>query len=67
MRFLLLAVIIVGAIIIAIPIAIFGTIGFLWRVFTSWARPKRPIVSENIRRTATAASAHIAGLHRPKS
>ena len=64
---LLLAAIVVGAIIIAIPISIFGTAGFLWRVFTSWASPKRPVVSENIRRSATAAAARIAGLTRPKS
>jgi hypothetical protein len=63
---LLLAAIVVGAIIIAIPISIFGVIGVLWRVFTSWARPKRPVVSENIRRSATAAAARIAGLTRPK-
>jgi hypothetical protein len=64
---LLLAAIAVGAIIIAIPIFIFGTIAVLWRVFISWASPKRPVVSENIRRSATAAAARIAGLSRPKS
>jgi hypothetical protein len=47
------AVIVVGAIVIAIPIFIFGSIRALWSVvwddFTSLARPRKPVVSEKIR------------------
>ena len=52
------ATIVLGAIILAIPVFIFGVIGILWRVFTSWARP---IASERIRRSAESAGARIVG------
>ena len=59
------AVIVVGAIVIAIPIFIFGSIRALWSLvwndFTSWARQRKPVVSENIRRLAESAEARIAG------
>ena len=59
------AVIVVGAIVIAIPIFIFDSIRALWSVvwddFTSLARPGKPVVSEKIRRLAESAEARIAG------
>src|SRR5262249_48825648 len=59
---LLLAPIVVGAIAIAVPVAIFGIIGVLWRAFKSWVRPNRPVVSEKIRRSVAAVGSHIAGV-----
>ena len=48
------AVIVVGAIVIAIPIFIFGSIRALWSAvwddFTSWAGLRKPVVLENISR-----------------
>ena len=55
---LVVPAIVVGAIILAIPVFIFGFIGVLWGLFTSWARP---IASEKIRRSAESAGARIAG------
>jgi hypothetical protein len=52
------ATIVLGAIILAIPVFIFGAIGILWGIFTSWARP---IASERIRRSAESAGARIVG------
>ena len=48
------AVIVVGAIVIAIPIFIFGSIRALWSLvwddFTSWAGLRKPVVFEKISR-----------------
>jgi hypothetical protein len=48
------AVIVVGAIVIAIPIFIFGSIRALWSLvwddFTSWAGLRKPVVLEKISR-----------------
>jgi hypothetical protein len=55
---LVVAGIVVGAIILAIPIFIFSFIGVLWGVFTFWARP---VAAEKIRRSAESAGARIAG------
>ena len=59
------AVIVVGAIVIAIPIFSFGSIRALWSLvwddFTSWAGLRKPVVSEKIRRLAESAEARIAG------
>ena len=55
---LVVAAIVVGAIILAIPIFIFSFIGVLLGVFTFWARP---IAAEKIRRSAESAGARIAG------
>jgi hypothetical protein len=59
---LLLAPIVVGAIAIAVPVAIFGITGVLWRAFKSWAGPNRPVVSEKIRRSVAAVGSRIAGV-----
>ena len=53
------AVIVVGAIVIAIPIFIFGSIRALWSAV--WAGLRKPVVSEKIRRLAESAEARIAG------
>jgi hypothetical protein len=59
------AAIVVGAIVLAIPISIFGLIRIfwsgLWGEFISWARPRKPFVVERIRRWAEATEAHIVG------
>jgi hypothetical protein len=48
---LAIAVIVVGAIVLAIPIFIFSLTRVLWSAlsddFTSWARPRKPIVAKN--------------------
>ncbi|MGA8559022.1 MAG: hypothetical protein WB685_06280 [Pseudolabrys sp.] len=50
------AAIVVGAIVIAIPIFIFGSIRALWSAvwddFTSWAGLRKPVVLEKISRLA---------------
>jgi len=46
------ALIVVGAIIIAIPIIIFGRIRVLWGVLTFWAKPRRSVVSERLAKAA---------------
>jgi hypothetical protein len=65
---LAVAAIVVGAIVLAIPISIFGLIRILWSglwdEFISWARPRKPIVAERIRRWAEATEAHIVGQSR---
>jgi len=62
---LFVAAIVVGAIVLAIPISIFCLIrvlwSSLWHEFISWARPRKPIVAERIRRWAEATEAHIVG------
>jgi hypothetical protein len=58
---LVVAVIVVGAIVLAIPIFIFGLIRVLWDELISWATPRKPIVAERIRRWAEATEAHIVG------
>ena len=62
---LVVGVIVVGAIVVAIPISIFGLIRALWSAlwddFISWARPRKPIVAKRIRRWAEATEAYIVG------
>jgi len=62
---LVVAAIVVGAMVLAIPISIFGLIRVLWSrlwdEFISWARPRKPIVADRIRRWAEATEAHIVG------
>ena len=62
---LVVAAIVVGAVVLAIPISIFGLIRMLGSglcdEFISWARPRKPIVAERIRRWAEATEAHIVG------
>jgi hypothetical protein len=53
--------IVVGAIVIAIPIAILGLIRVIWEVGISLATPRAPIVAERMRQLAEAAEAHISG------
>jgi len=59
------AAIVVGAIVLAIPISIFGLIRVfwsrLWDEFMSWVGPRKPFVVEKIRRWAEATEAHIVG------
>ena len=59
------AAIVVGAIVLTIPISIFGLIRVLWSSlwddFSSWARLKKPVVAQRMRRWAEATEAHIVG------
>jgi hypothetical protein len=56
-----IAFIVVGAIIIAIPVFIFGVIRLVWDVAISLAAPRAPIAAKKIRQVAAAAEAHISG------
>lgn len=58
---LLVAVIVVGAIVTAIPVFICGLIRVLWNAFITWARPRKPVVAEIIWQLAEAAEARIVG------
>ena len=58
---LVVAVIVVGAIVTAIPVFICGLIRVLWNAFASWARPRKPAIAEIIWRLAEAAEARIVG------
>lgn len=60
------AVIAVGAIMLAVPIFIFGLVRIVWSVlwsdFTSWARPRKPVVAKTMRRWAETTEARIVDL-----
>lgn len=58
---IIVAAILAGAIIIAIPIAILGVIKVLWDFGISLATPKAPVVAEKIRQLAEAAETRISG------
>jgi len=62
---LVVAVIVAGAIVLAIPISIVGLIRSLWSIlrddFMSWAKVRKPIVAKRITRWAEATEAHIVG------
>jgi len=58
---IIVAAIVAGAIIIAIPIAILGVIKVLWDFSISLATPKAPVVAEKIRQLAEAAESRISG------
>ena len=58
---LVVAAICVGAAIIAILVFICRLIPFLWRVLTSWARPRAPVVAEKLRQLAEATEKQIVG------
>ena len=58
---LVVAAICVGAAIVAILVFICRLILFLWRVFTSWARPRAPVVAEKLRQLAEATEKQIVG------
>ena len=62
---LVVGIIVVGAIVLAIPISIFGLIRALWSAlcddFISWARPRKPIVAKRMSRWAEATEAYIVG------
>jgi hypothetical protein len=58
---LVVAAICVGAAIVAILVFICRLIPFLWRVFTSWARPRAPGVAEKLRQLAKATEKQIVG------
>ena len=60
-KHLVVAAIVVGAIIVAIPVFILGSIRVLWDHFISWARPRQPLVAKRIRQWAQATEARIVG------
>ena len=58
---LVVAAICIGAAIVAILVFICRLIPFIWRVFTSWARPRAPVVAEKLRQLAEATEKQIVG------
>jgi len=58
---IVVAAIVAGAIIIAIPIGILGVFKVLWDFGISLATPKAPVVAEKMRRLAEAAETRISG------
>ncbi|HMF20943.1 MAG TPA: hypothetical protein VKG24_02285 [Pseudolabrys sp.] len=58
---IIVALMVAGAIIIATPIVIFGLIRVLWKLGTSLATPRAPVIAEKIRQLAEAAEARISG------
>jgi len=58
---IVVAAIVAGAIVIAIPIGIIGVIKVLWDFGISLATPKAPVVAEKIRQLAEAAETRISG------
>jgi hypothetical protein len=51
----------VGAAVVAVFVFICRLIPSLWRVFTSWARPRTPVVAEKLRQLAEATEKQIVG------
>ena len=51
----------IGAAIVAVLVFICRLIPSLWRVFTSWARPRTPVVAEKLRQLAEATEKRIVG------
>jgi len=55
------ALIVVGAIIIAIPIFILGMFRLVWELAISLATPRAPLVTDKIRQLAAAAETRMSG------
>ena len=58
---LVVAAICGGAAIVAVLVFICRLIPFIWRVFTSWARPRAPVVAEKFRQLAETTEKQIVG------
>lgn len=58
---LVVAIIVVGAIVVAILVFICDLIRVLWDAFIFWVRPKKPVVAKIIWRLAETAEARIVG------
>jgi hypothetical protein len=58
---IIVAVIVVGAIIVAIPMLILGMVRLVSELAISLARPRAPIVTDKIRQLAAAAETRVSG------
>jgi hypothetical protein len=58
---IIVAVIVVGAIIIAIPMVLLGMVRLVSELAISLARPRAPIVTDKIRQLAAAAETRMSG------
>jgi hypothetical protein len=58
---IIVAVIVVGAIIVAIPMLILGMVRLVSELAISLARPRAPIVTDKIRQLAAAAETRMSG------
>jgi hypothetical protein len=58
---IIVPLIVVGAIVIAIPIFILGIFRLVWELAMSLATPRAPIVTDKIRKLAAAAETRMSG------
>jgi hypothetical protein len=58
---IIVPLIVVGAIIVAIPIFILGTFRLVWELAVSLATPRAPMVTDKIRQLAAAAETRMSG------